>query len=189
MNVRVKYLAAGLAAAIALTAALTPARGEEPLTQPLRDEHAVLRQHLEQVDNLVASVCSSDLALAESKARILVWTLKTEVLQHADWEGLVLYPAIDNASGLFCYPFTSPMRAEHKLIRAGTDELAGLIEDRDFDRLTFGRKADQLLGLIKAHLTVEEEVLFPVLDEAMSPYDFQHEILDKLPEEEGPGEE
>jgi hypothetical protein len=44
------------------------------------------------------------------------------------------------------------------------------------DAAAFVRRADNLLGLIWAHFEEEEMVLLPVLDETMTPEQFEREV-------------
>lgn len=61
------------------------------------------------------------------------------------------------------------IRYEHVLIHRWLDELGRSARAAAPDPLGFARRADRLLGLIEAHLELEDAVFLPVLDRAIAP--------------------
>ena len=52
-------------------------------------------------------------------------------------------------------------------------ELGAMAKSPSADAQAFTRRADNLLGLVRAHFESEEDVLLPVLDRTMTPEQFR----------------
>ncbi len=128
-------------------------------TQPFRDEHAALVNHIEHIRQAAADLpfVSPD----ERKAiveRILSF-LRGTLLPHADAEERVLYPEWEQLVG--SPDAAAPMIHDHRAILARADELARA-DPADLDRLQellYG-----LYALISVHFGKEEEIQLPALD-------------------------
>lgn len=132
------------------------------VTQPFRDEHKELREHLEHMQAMAANVRTD--AEPGRAMQQLVSALKGHIEPHAAWEEQVLYPVVDRYAGAADEPvFTKSMRHEHRIVGREIAELADLASNPAANRAAYASKAEQLLGLIIAHFEVEEEVLLPVL--------------------------
>jgi hypothetical protein len=57
-------------------------------------------------------------------------------------------------------------RPRPALLRGELEHLKELVADAA-DAVAFSRRADNLLGVVLAHVELEEEVLFPILDRAL----------------------
>jgi hemerythrin-like domain-containing protein len=146
-------------------------------TEPFRDEHVAIKEHLLHMSRMIESISGSAPEAQKRSMTKLVEALKGHILPHAVWEEKVLYPVIDRKAGGGKYAFTAAMRHEHRIVGRSIDQLARESGKGSPDARLFVRRADQLLGLILAHFEDEEEVLLPVLDETMTPEEFEREIL------------
>lgn len=86
----------------------------------------------------------------------------------------VLYPAVDKRAATGSNPFTASIRAPDRRQVDGRARHDGVIDDSGRDGVC--APADNLPGLISAHIEEEEEVLLPILDRTMSKEEFDHEI-------------
>ncbi|MFA6954930.1 MAG: hemerythrin domain-containing protein [Thermoanaerobaculia bacterium] len=155
-----------------MTAATTPRQ----TTEPFREEHLAIKEHLRHMSQMIESIPGAAPEVRKQNMTGLVEALKEHILLHAEWEEKVLYPVIDKKAGGGKYAFTAAMRHEHRIVGRWIDELALESEKGTPDATLFVHRADQLLGLILAHFEDEEEVLLPVLDELMTPEEFEREI-------------
>jgi len=155
-----------------MIAATTPRR----TTEPFREEHAAIKEHLRHMSQMIQVIPGGMTEIQKQNMTRLVEALKGHILPHAEWEEKVLYPVIDQKTGSGKYAFTAAMRHEHRIVERWIDQLASESEKGTPDTTLFVRRADQLLGLILAHFEDEEEVLLPVLDESMTPEEFEREI-------------
>ena len=155
-----------------MNATTTPRR----TTEPFREEHAAIKEHLRHMSRMIESIPGVAPEVRKQNMTKLVEALKGHILPHAEWEEKVLYPVIDQKTGSGKYTFTAAMRHEHRIVERWIDQLASESEKGTPDTTLFVRRADQLLGLILAHFEDEEEVLLPVLDESMTPEEFEREI-------------
>jgi len=152
--------------------------GQRP-TDPFRLEHRDIEDRLAEVERQIGRLPSAD---AGERRRIMAQVLnflREHVLLHAEWEEKVLYPVVDRRAGSGAHRFTACMRQEHAVVARWTDELAAEAGKPEPDATRFARRADQLLGLLLAHLESEEEILLPVLDWTMTPEDFEREVFSK----------
>lgn len=147
-------------------------------TEPFRNEHAGIREHLGQLAAMIGSLPGSPQPKQRETMQRTVSFLDSHVKPHAEWEDQVLYPVMDHYAGsTAAHPFTATMRHEHKIIARWIDELARLASASAPDVIGFVRQADQLLGLISAHLENEDQVLLPILDAHMTPEVFLKELM------------
>jgi hemerythrin-like domain-containing protein len=148
-------------------------------TEPFREEHAAIQEHLRHMSQMIEAIPGDPIDLKKQKMTKLVEALKSHILVHAAWEEKVLYPVIDRKAGGGRHAFTAAMRHEHRIVERWIGELGSESEKETPDATLFVRRADQLLGLILAHFDNEEEVLLPILDETMTPEEFEREIVSK----------
>lgn len=143
------------------------------VTQPLRDEHAEILPHVEEVRAAADAV--GELAREDLAERIdhVHGFLAGHLIAHAEAEEVALYPVVGEVCG--AAEVTATMSAEHTMIGAMVDELgqaraeldAGRLDaelERELRRLLYG-----LHAVVSAHFTKEEEVLLPLLDARLSP--------------------
>ncbi|MGE5277763.1 MAG: hemerythrin domain-containing protein [Acidobacteriota bacterium] len=155
---------------------MTEARTPRRTTEPFREEHVAIKEHLRHMSQMIQSIPGGVPEVQKQSMTRLVEALKGHILPHAEWEEKVLYPIIDQKAGGGKYAFTAAMRHEHRIVGRWIEELACESGKGNPDTKLFVRRADQLLGLILAHFEDEEEVLLPVLDETMTPEEFEREI-------------
>ncbi len=154
--------------------AVEPARP----TEPFRTEHAALVEELDAVADRVGKLSSLPANDLAGEMSAIVTFFRDELEVHAGWEERVLYPAVDRrvpTGGL--EPFTASMRHDHTVVGRWIGELDTIARSSKPDPRAFSRRADNLLGLVRAHFEAEEDVLLPILDRTMTEEDYQREIL------------
>ncbi len=147
----------------------------ELVSAPFRAEHEALREQLRHAGRHIGRLAYAG---PSEQRRLMVKVLRLvrqHVMPHARWEEEVLYPAVDAGAGT--RDATAALVHQHRVIARWLDELDRLAERRDPDGRIFARKADQLLGLILAHLEGEEEILLPILDRTMTPAQFDRDVM------------
>ncbi len=152
--------------------------GQRP-TDPFRLEHRDIEDRLAEVERQIGLLPTSEPGERRRTMAQVLRFLREHVLLHAEWEEKVLYPVVDRRAGSGAHRFTACMRQEHAVIARWTDELAAEAGKSEPDAAAFARRADQLLGVLLAHLENEEEILLPVLDWTMTPEDFEREVFSK----------
>lgn len=145
-------------------------------TEPFRREHAEIREHLDHLDAELGKLATASPEDRRASMQHVVGFVRQHIQPHAQWEERVLYPAVDRRAASGRNPFTASMRYEHGIVARWTDELAAMAAASAPDTTAFTRRADNLLGLIRAHFEEEEEVLLPILDRTMSKEQFDREI-------------
>jgi len=170
-------VAAGIGAALLCTPAFA---AEELVTQPFRDEHVVIWEHLGHIQHMIEMVEGLMGEEAREPMQRVVDAYESHIASHAQWEEENLYPVVDRLAGAGDYTFTASMVHEHRIVGRWIDELRAIQTSAQPDGAVFVQKASMLLGLISAHFEVEEEVLLPVLDSQMSQEEFEHEVLSKM---------
>jgi hemerythrin-like domain-containing protein len=142
-------------------------------TESFRTEHMNLKRHLEHIRVMAGELPEQgEPEQREVMARIVRF-FEHHITPHAQWEEERLYPLGDQLAG-GSQPFTASLRYEHRLVDRGVAELRR--ELGRGDAAAFARRADQLIGLVGAHFEVEEEVLLPILDQAMTVEEFRAAI-------------
>lgn len=118
-------------------------------------------------------VCDEDFAAVEDAARRGDWTacdalfvrFRRETEAHFCAEEDVLFPHFERRTGMNAGP-TRMMRMEHMQMRALLDQLEAAYRTRDRD--AFCGAADTLLVLMQQHNLKEENILYPMCDQALS---------------------
>lgn len=77
----------------------------------------------------------------------------------------MLLPALDGNLPEGTAPLAAALRREHDILRRRLGELEILANAAIPDPHAFTRRAERLLGQIEAHLEIEEEILYPILDQ------------------------
>ncbi len=145
------------------------------VTQPLREEHAELRPHIDQLRAIADAI---GVATPEDTRRAVAEAydfLAHHLIPHAEAEDAVLYPVVARVMGAPEAPAT--MRRDHVAVGSLTAELDALRQrlvagetgaalDRELRRVLYG-----LFTLVEVHFAKEEEVYLPLLDERLSPHD------------------
>jgi len=123
-----------------------------------------LIQHHKHCDGLFASAeesCANGDWAAGEKAFAL---LQNQLETHFTSEEELLFPAFETATGMRSGP-TEVMRGEHRQMRGLLAQMQGALASRDSD--TFGGAAGTLLILMQQHNLKEENILYPMCDNAL----------------------
>jgi iron-sulfur cluster repair protein YtfE (RIC family) len=117
-------------------------------------------------------LCDDDFAAAEDAARKSDWTacaaaygkFRTELLAHFGVEEDVLFPAFEQRTGMTGGP-TQVMRGEHAQMRDLVKQMDEALAQKNADG--FGGAAETLLVMMQQHNMKEENILYPMIDQAM----------------------
>lgn len=141
-------------------------------TQPLRDEHAGLFPHVEEIRKTAAKIGSAPLSEIKLDVDAAYEFLAHHLKIHAEAEEAVLYPTVQQLLG--CPDVTRTMSRDHVEIIAHIEELADIRKGLTNDPLTPAQAEDLrrvLYGayaLVKVHFAKEEEIYLNILDQKMS---------------------
>ena len=150
------------------------------VTEPFREEHAGIREHLGHIQQKAGALRTVVPGEQQMSMLFISKFLNEHIRAHAEWEEKVLYPVVDRLAKSGAEAFTSTMRYEHGVVGRWIDELTTESEKATPDLEAFARRTDNLLGLLAAHFEEEEEVLLPLVEKGMSPEQFKREIMDKM---------
>ena len=89
---------------------------------------------------------------------------RDQMKAHFEAEEDLLFPAFEAATGMRAGP-TEMMRHEHEQMRGLLSQLAAACEARDGE--TYGGVAETLLMLMQQHNMKEENILYPMCDQAL----------------------
>lgn len=117
--------------------------------------------------------CDELFAAAEEAAQQGDWAacaavqsrFAAELLAHLDAEEALLFPAFENATGMTQGP-TQVMRMEHGQMRELTEQMNQALAAQDAD--AFAGAAETLLILMQQHNMKEENILYPMCDQALA---------------------
>ncbi len=138
---------------------------------------APLFQHHKHCDEIFASAeeaCADGNWDAGGKAFAL---LLNQLETHFTSEEEVLFPAFEAATGMTSGP-TEVMRGEHRQMRDLLAQMEGALAVRDSD--TFGGAAETLLILMQQHNMKEENILYPMCDNALGASDVGASLAARL---------
>ena len=99
-----------------------------------------------------------------SAADSAVAHFEAQMAAHFAAEEEVLFPAFEEATGMTGGP-TEMMRYEHEQMRGLLTQLAASCAARDAD--SYGGVAETLLTLLQQHNMKEENILYPMCDQAL----------------------
>jgi hemerythrin-like domain-containing protein len=126
----------------------------------IRQTHAEMRRRLAEIEALVAPLSAG--GAEPATAQRVVQFFKRELEPHMDDEEDVLYSAADRVVG-GKERFTSVLRREHRIIRRWIVHLEAASR-RGEDLRLFARRAENLVGMLYAHMEAEEAVIAPLVD-------------------------
>jgi iron-sulfur cluster repair protein YtfE (RIC family) len=126
----------------------------------IRSRHSEMRRRLAEVESLVAPLSAGIPDVAS--ARIVLQFFKRELGPHMEDEERLLYPDVDRVVG-GKRPFTNVLRREHRIIRRWIVHLEAASR-RPNDLRLFARRADNLIGMLYAHMETEEAVVLPLVE-------------------------
>jgi iron-sulfur cluster repair protein YtfE (RIC family) len=104
-------------------------------------------------------------------------SLRMQLETHFASEEELLFPAFEAATGMTSGP-TEVMRGEHRQMRDLLGQMQAAVESRDSD--TFGGAAETLLILMQQHNMKEENILYPMCDNALGSSDVGTSIAERL---------
>jgi hemerythrin-like domain-containing protein len=116
--------------------------------------------------------CDEDFATAEEQAQKADWAacsvscgkFRDELLAHFGVEEDILFPAFEQRTGMTGGP-TQVMRAEHVQMRDLLKQLDEALAQKNGD--IFGGVAETLLVMMQQHNMKEENILYPMCDQAL----------------------
>ena len=106
-------------------------------------------------------------------------SLAGELESHFSSEEELLFPAFEAATGMRSGP-TEIMRSEHRQMRGLLAEMQEALACRDSD--AFGGSAGTLLILMQQHNMKEENILYPMCDNALAASDVGVSLAERLKE-------
>ena len=145
-----------------------------PLLQPLREEHAHLLPHVDDLRDVADAVGAIDVEHLRIRVRAAHEFLARHLAPHAAAEERVLYPTLDEVVG--SDGATVTLRREHVDIRSLIDELGDLADRLDDNAPLDAHLAASLRRvlyglhvLLSVHFAAEEHYVVPVLEMALTP--------------------
>lgn len=140
------------------------------ITTPLFQHH----KHCDEVFARAEEACANaDWAAGEQAFALLCDQLET----HFSSEEELLFPAFETATGMTSGP-TEVMRGEHRQMRDLLAQMRGNLASRDGD--AFGGAAETLLILMQQHNMKEENILYPMCDNALGASDVGASLAARL---------
>lgn len=144
-------------------------------TASFRDHHAEMLEHLGHIDEMTLSLAGQPAAEQGTTMRQIVRFLKEDIATHAGEEERVLYPVVARAAGEPTRLTDVPV-FEHRVVERWIAGLEAESLKARPDTRAFTRDALHLVGLLRAHFEMEEEVLLAQIDETMSTEQFEREV-------------
>jgi len=124
----------------------------------------ILPDHHRHCDDLFVAAEESVQRDDWAAAAIAFARFHDQMNAHFEAEESLLFPAFEAASGMSGGP-TEMMRYEHEQMRTLLAQLAAACEDRDGE--TYAGVAETLLMLMQQHNMKEENILYPMCDQAL----------------------
>jgi iron-sulfur cluster repair protein YtfE (RIC family) len=131
---------------------------------PTRREHDAMRARMGGLELLMREL--GPLVPAACMRRVLRF-LHRELIPHMEEEERSLYPRVDRASG-GSPPITAVLRREHRILLRWIVHLEAAAE-RGEGIGVFAQRAENLMGMLYAHMEVEEAMLLPLVDGEVEP--------------------
>ena len=124
----------------------------------------VLPDHHRHCDNLFAAAEDAALRGDWTAAAPAFERFNAQMIAHFDAEETLLFPAFEAATGMRAGP-TQMMRHEHDQMRGLLAQLAAACDAQDSQE--YGGAAETLLMLMQQHNMKEENILYPMCDQAL----------------------
>jgi hemerythrin-like domain-containing protein len=153
--------------------------GREQPSKEFRAHHAEVLEHLGHVDAMAARLGGETPEQQRRTMDRIVGFFKEHIGPHAIEEERVLYPAVQQRAGRGNRLTEVPIY-EHRIVERWIGELEAQAAKPEPDAAAFAQRAVHLVGLLRAHFEVEEQVLLPVLDATMTPAEFKREVGDRM---------
>ena len=140
------------------------------ITTPLFQHH----KHCDEIFADAEEACGGgDWAAGAEAFEVFRGQLET----HFASEEELLFPAFEAATGMTSGP-TEVMRGEHRQMRDLLAQMQAAVEARDND--AFGGAAETLLILMQQHNMKEENILYPMCDNALGSSDVGASLVERL---------
>jgi iron-sulfur cluster repair protein YtfE (RIC family) len=140
------------------------------ITTPLFQHH----KHCDEIFADAEEACANGDWTAGGEAFAL---LSNQLETHFSSEEELLFPAFEAATGMTSGP-TEVMRGEHRQMRDLLAQMQGALASRDGD--AFGGAAETLLILMQQHNMKEENILYPMCDNALGSSDVGAALAERL---------
>ena len=140
------------------------------ITSPLFQHH----KHCDEIFADAEEACGNGDWTAGAAAFEL---FRAQLETHFASEEELLFPAFEAATGMTSGP-TEVMRGEHRQMRDLLAQMQGAVESSDSD--TFGGAAETLLILMQQHNMKEENILYPMCDNALGSSDVGASLAERL---------
>jgi iron-sulfur cluster repair protein YtfE (RIC family) len=140
------------------------------ITTPLFQHH----KHCDEIFADAEEACANGEWTAGGEAFAL---LSNQLEAHFSSEEELLFPAFEAATGMTSGP-TEVMRGEHRQMRDLLAQMQGALASRDGD--AFGGAAETLLILMQQHNMKEENILYPMCDNALGSSDVGAALAERL---------
>ena len=140
------------------------------ITAPLFKHH----KHCDELFAVAEEACANADWVAGEAAFAL---LRDQLETHFTSEEQLLFPAFEAATGMTSGP-TEIMRGEHRQMRDLLAQMGVALASRDSD--TFGGGAETLLILMQQHNMKEENILYPMCDNALGGSDVGASLVERL---------
>lgn len=140
------------------------------ITTPLSQHH----KHCDEIFADAEEACGQGDWTAGGAAFEL---LREQLETHFASEEELLFPAFEAATGMTSGP-TEVMRGEHRQMRDLLAQMQAAVASRDSD--AFGGAAETLLILMQQHNMKEENILYPMCDNALGSSDVGASLAERL---------
>lgn len=139
---------------------------------PREPEKADLAGRMDEIRSLLERLPAMDEEARDQAADSIVSFFTCDVRFGLARRQEETYAVVDDFVG-GRLPFSAPFRETQRLIDGRSDALAERAGKRPFDAVRFSREGIALLGILEAHLELEEAVLMPLYFRAVSPPEFR----------------
>ncbi len=128
-----------------------------PVSSIMTHQHRLCDEHFARMENAVSA--------GDWEAALPAWErFNSSMLEHFSNEEEVLFPAFEERTGNTQGP-TQVMRMEHKQMRSLLDGLEQAVSNR-YSEQVLG-VADTIMLMIQQHNMKEEQILYPMIDQAV----------------------
>ncbi len=136
-----------------------------------------MHHHHARCDNLfvVAEEACHSQDWAGARSALDAFVDETEL--HFGAEEEALFPAFEQATGMVSGP-TQMMRMEHQQMRSLFAQMANACDAKDVE--AFSGAAETLLVLMQQHNMKEENILYPMCDQALPPAEIEDVLRGRL---------
>lgn len=130
----------------------------ESITAWMQQDHVLIDGILERA---TAAAQAGDLAALEREATLFLQRLE----RHIDMEENLLFPAFEERTGMTAAGPSVQMRAEHEQMQAIFLQMRAAVAAKD--AAGYRQASQALLEVLVPHNLKEEQMMYPMLDDAM----------------------